>query len=61
MDWQPISTAPKGGSQFLVFTPDSDYNGGYDFAGWDAESECFWKVGCGYQYATHWARLIDPQ
>jgi hypothetical protein len=48
------------GSQFLVFTPDSAYNEGYDFAGWDVENECFWKAGCGYQYATHWKPLRAP-
>lgn len=57
MEWQPIETAPKDGSTFLTFTPDSDYNGGFDFAEYDLELEDFCKHGCGWQYVTAWMPL----
>lgn len=56
-DWRPIKTAPKDGSTFIVYSPDSTYQGGFDFAEYDTQSEMFCKYGCGWDYATHWMPL----
>jgi hypothetical protein len=53
-DWQPIETAPKDGSTFLVHTGERE---SYDLAEYSARYGEFVKHGCGWDYATHWAPL----
>ncbi|CAN5336469.1 hypothetical protein BH10PSE12_BH10PSE12_02830 [soil metagenome] len=58
MDWHLIATAPKDGSWFITFTPSPGEP--FDFAVWEEDYQDFCKVGCGYQYATHWAPMPPP-
>jgi hypothetical protein len=64
MEWQPISTAPKDGTEFLVYKPttgitvclwlDDDhpaYEGECPHVAWDHS---------GYWDATHWMPLPPP-
>lgn len=59
MDWQPKETAPRDGSWFLTYSPDS--SSPYDVASFDVEYDDFCKYGCGWQYVSHWAPLQPPQ
>ena len=59
-EWQPKATAPRDGSWFLTFVPDDDRSINYDFAYWDEEIALFCKMGCGWQYVTHWMPLPQP-
>lgn len=61
MEWEPIETAPKDGSQVPVWNPDN-YYGCWPFMGeWDVRSQT-WRIHIDGQiiYPTHWLRIPEP-
>lgn len=64
MDWQPIETAPKDGTEFLAFYPPGDYedeDGTFDISWWDNTStreRGFLMIG-GVE-PSHWMPLPPP-
>lgn len=58
--WRPISSAPRDGSVFMTFTPDDDQSYQFDTAYWCDDEECFVKLCCGFDRATHWMPLPEP-
>lgn len=50
--WLSVVKAPRNGSWFITYTPDTDSDATYDLARFDAELGEFIKVGCGFQYVT---------
>ncbi len=74
MNWQPIETAPKDGTNILVYDPPSEYySGGIFIVFWDREykrSSKTWCVICSedgetgswatISHPTHWMPLPEP-
>lgn len=57
--WQPIESAPKDGTGFLVYWPASKHHGAEidRVSGWEEYAEI---IGFGQLPATHWHPLPDP-
>ena len=69
-DWQPISTAPKDGTQILAYGPyvwEDYWKSGFDRTGWAViywENDG-WRLANANPYAdymdpTHWIPLPEP-
>ena len=63
-EWQPIETAPRDGTEILLFDADTDptiYVGGYDYDGryW-FYSELLAQDVVGEATPTHWMPLPEP-
>ena len=64
--WQPMETAPRDGSVFIVWSPAGvtssgcAYGQGVDLCEFDLDMDDFIKHGCGFAYATHWMPLEPP-
>ena len=54
--WLPIETAPRDGSQVLMFSAWSDRTVGY----WSSHRGTWVDQGHGIVVATHWMPLPDP-
>jgi hypothetical protein len=56
MDWQPIETAPRDGTEILV------WGGGHDVASvwWQDGDEDVWFNGDVIVHPTHWMPLPKP-
>lgn len=59
MEWQPIETCPKDGSEFLTY--DATNTGYYNIGVYDKEDEEVWMADydCSL-HATHWMPLPPP-
>jgi hypothetical protein len=60
MQWRPIETAPRDGTEFLAYRPDA----GVFTASYDDEQEC-WFANYGFEdivddLPTHWMPLPPP-
>ncbi len=66
MEWQPIETAPKDGSEVLLFVPSASFGRNVMSAVWDNDNggcDASWVVLEGYigEYnPTHWMPLPPP-
>ena len=64
-EWQPIETAPKNGTEVLVYIP-FDGGGCYDLVQWDFEVEA-WREDGGatispkFYAPSHWMALEPPK
>jgi len=68
-DWQPIETAPKDGTEILVFVPPSTYTRGYvrsvqwrdhDIDFWHVEDNKHGPFPLRGGSPTHWIPLPEP-
>lgn len=58
MEWQPIETAPKDGTEIILWNKSwqSPHSGYYGWRGWEQAYECGpWK-----NQPTHWMPLPEP-
>ena len=76
IEWQPIETAPKDGTDILVYMPDVNLHGTPAFYQWcivvaywerhfdkwstSHVSGCDWDEDLVSNYATHWMPLPKP-
>jgi len=69
MEWQPIETAPKDGTRFLAFWPETDAASGNETmtttwwgvtAGGIGRWETAWSSGVDDEQPTFWIRLGPP-
>lgn len=63
MEWQPIETAPKDGTQILVFMPTYfQGKGGMQVCVWMNWSDApgWYSHVSGRHEPTHWMRLPEP-
>ncbi len=63
MNWQPIETAPKDGTEILTFQPRLSYRGFFVVVRFDAEmwgGDGGWSDGEYHYRPTHWMPLPDP-
>ena len=74
MEWQPIETAPKDGTWFVIFTHGRYEVGRYDPTSWDTFQDAGdglyrkvsvhvsdWAEFNNFSAATHWMPLPDPR
>jgi len=62
MKWQPIETAPKDGTRYLIFQP---YGGGFDiyeacYVGGYESGNVWFSKGRDVYNPTHWMPLPPP-
>lgn len=67
MEWQPIETAPKDGTEILIYEPSylGVDSGKIYTASWDCDCYNTWIEAGGERYmsfdnATHWMPLPSP-
>lgn len=69
-NWQPIDTAPKDGTEILVFVPPAKWSGGYvrsvmwvedsDHSCWCVEDNKLGPFALRGGSPTHWMQLPEP-
>lgn len=63
MNWQPISTAPRDGTEILIYQHGHALGFDIEIAEWDVE--CGYWVNRNwigeYQHPTHWLPLSPPE
>lgn len=68
MEWKPIESAPRDGTQILIWSTHGEFYIVVPHLSYDAPKEDFtkrwtWKEKAGMYgiYATHWTPLTEPQ
>jgi hypothetical protein len=60
-EWQPIETAPKDGTELLLYGPFVPTGGTYmDIGRWTDYADGFWDWSADDSQPTHWMPLPSP-
>lgn len=54
MDWRPIATAPKDGTQIILCHDNEVYSGSWSCGAWDADADHEGQS----QFPTHWRPMM---
>ena len=60
MKWQPIETAPKDGTQILIYDPADPTGSGVNQAKWDRSNFVEVVEEYGVFWPSHWMPLPQP-